>query len=78
MCSLGGRELITARTNPLLRSQAVAGPNWLILVFFVGGMYQCTTPEYILRTGQDVFGLAPQYGITLDAAARAARYGSIF
>lgn len=44
---------------------AVAGPNWFTLVFFVGGMYQCTLPEYIERTGIDVFGLAPGYGIVL-------------
>jgi len=29
---------------------------------------QCTLPDYIERTGVDVFGLAPGYGIVLDAA----------
>lgn len=52
---------------------AAAGPNWAILIFFVGGMYQCTTPDYIARTGVDVFGLAPGYGITLARAG----YGSL-
>ena len=46
---------------------AVAGPNWFILIFFVGGMYQCTLPDYIQKTGVDVFGLAPKYGIVLGS-----------
>jgi hypothetical protein len=54
---------------------AVAGPNWLILIFLVGGLYQCAQPEYIQRTGIDVFGLAPCYGITLEGIRTA--YGSM-
>ena len=54
---------------------AAAGPNWLILIFLVGGLYQCTTPEYIQRTGIDVFGLADGYGISLEGIRTA--YGSM-
>lgn len=52
---------------------AVAGPNWLTLVFLVGGLYQCTRPEYIAEKGIDVFGLAPKYGIELKRT----QYGSM-
>lgn len=49
---------------------AVAGPNWLTVVFIVGGLFQCTRPDYIEKMNIDVFGLAPYYGITLDATQK--------
>lgn len=45
---------------------SVAGPNWFSLIFLLGGLYQCTRPEYIQEKGIDVFGLAPKYGIVLE------------